>query len=211
MAVAPRPVETSHPTQLRQHGILIRPKLLHRVLLLLLGRCLLLRWWGHHHAGVVLVQVAWVRGSRLGLWGDVMRGGLGLHAWGGAGVWGLGLGSGRRLRGSHLVSQRRGHGLGLEVRRLGHLLGLLGAHGVTVLGWRPPGAQVLLLLLEQPLVDGLVEKRLGRWGLGTSLRGWRALWRLLGSPSAWHSITSLHASHGILLLLLLHLEVVLVL
>lgn len=92
LTVAPRPMETSHAAQLRQHGALVRPKLLHRVLLL--GCWLLLLLWRDHHARVVLVQVAWVRGTCLHLGGDVMWGGLGLHARGWAGVWRLGLGSG---------------------------------------------------------------------------------------------------------------------
>lgn len=128
---APGPVETGHAAQLRQHGALVRPKLLHRVLLL--GRWLLL--WRDHHARVVLVQVAWMRRTRLHLGGDVMRRRLGLHARGRAGVRRLGLGSGRRLRGPHLVGQGCGEGLALQVRGLGHLLRLLGAHGVAVLGW----------------------------------------------------------------------------
>lgn len=94
LTVAPRPVETSHATQLREHSALVRPKLLHRVLLLLLGRWLLLLLWRDHHTRVVLVQVAWMWGTRLHLGGDVMRRGLGLHARGRAGVWRLGLGSG---------------------------------------------------------------------------------------------------------------------
>lgn len=104
--------------------------MLHRVLLLLLLR-------RDHHTRVVLVQVAWVWGAGLHLGGDVMRGGLGLHAWGRAGVWRLRLGPGRRLWGSHLVSQGCGQGLTLQVGvwRLGHLLWLLRAHGVAVLGW----------------------------------------------------------------------------
>lgn len=91
LTVSPRPVETGHAAQLRQHSARVRPKLLHRVLLLLLGRLLLLLW--DHHARVVLVQVARVRGTRLHLRRDVMRGGLRLHARGRAGVWRLGLGS----------------------------------------------------------------------------------------------------------------------
>lgn len=92
LTVAPWPVETSNAAQLRQHGALVRPKLLHRVLLLRRWRLLLL--WRDHHTWVVLVQVAWVWGTCLHLGGDVMWGGLGLHAWGRAGVWRLGLGSG---------------------------------------------------------------------------------------------------------------------
>lgn len=90
LTIAPWPVEACHSTQLGQHGALVRPKLLHRVLLL--GRCLLLL--RDHHTWVVLVQVAWVWGTSLHLGGDVMWRGLGLHAWGWTGVWRLGLRSG---------------------------------------------------------------------------------------------------------------------
>lgn len=129
LAPAPWTMECCHATQLRQHGALIRTKLIHRVLL---GRPLLLR--RDHQARVVLVHV-W--GPHLHLGGDVMRGGLWLHAGGGAGVWRLGLRSGRRLWGSNLVSKGSGQSLALQVRVRGwdHLLGLLGAHRVTVLGW----------------------------------------------------------------------------
>lgn len=125
----PRPMKRRHATELGQHGALIRTKLVHGVLL---GRPLLLR--RDHQAWVVLVQV-WRPGLNLG--GDVMGGGLRLHAGGRAGVWWLGLRSGRRLRGSNLVSKGGGQSLALQVRvgGGGHLLGLLGAHGVTVLGW----------------------------------------------------------------------------
>lgn len=88
------PVKPPHPTELGQHGVLLRPKLVHRVLLLL-GRLLLLLLlllWDHHPR-VVLVEVARVRGARLSLRGDVVRGGLGLHAGGRAGVRGLRLGA----------------------------------------------------------------------------------------------------------------------
>lgn len=77
-------------------------------------------------------------GTSLHLWGDVMRRGLGLQAWGWTGVWRLGLRSGRGLWGSHLVGQGCGQRLALQVwvRGLGHLLLLLlGAHGIVVLGW----------------------------------------------------------------------------
>lgn len=92
LTVAPRPVKTGHPTELRQHGVLVGTKLFHRVLLLLLLGRLLLRLLLRraHHARMMLVHVARVRRARLGLRGDVVRGGLGLHARGRAGV--------RRLR-----------------------------------------------------------------------------------------------------------------
>lgn len=92
------------------------------------------------------------------------------------------------------------------------LLRLLGTHGVAVLGGRPPGAQVLLLLLEQPLVERLLEQGLRRRSLGPALWVLRALrLLLLRPPSARTPVTALQAGHGVLLLLLLHLEVVLVL
>lgn len=68
---------------------------------------------------------------------------------------------------------------------------------------------MLLLLLEQPLVERLLEQSLRRWRWGATLGGLRALWWLLRTsytPST--GITPRQASHGILLL---HLEVVLVL
>lgn len=100
LTITPRPMETSHTTQLREHSTLVCPKLVHRVLLL--GCLLLLR---HHHPWMMLVQMVRVWGARLHLWRDVMWGGLGLQAGGWAGVWWLGLRTRRRLWGSHLVSQ----------------------------------------------------------------------------------------------------------
>lgn len=96
---------------------------------------------------MVLIQVAWVWRTRLHLGGDVMRGRLRLHARGRAGVRRLGLGPRRRLRRSNLVDQGRGQRLALQVRvgGLRHLLRLLRTHGIAVLCWRPPRAQVLLL------------------------------------------------------------------
>lgn len=73
---------------------------------------------------------------------------------------------------------------------------------------------MLLLLLEQSLMEGLLEKGLRglRWRATLSgLRALRWLLRTSYSPSTWPCITTWQASHGILLLLLLHLEVVLVL
>ena len=171
LAVAPGgAVKTRHPAELRQHGVLVRTKLVHRVLLLLLLR-------RPHHAGVVLAHVSRVRRARLGLRGDVVRGrGPGLHARRRAGVLlllrglRLRLGPRRRLlRRAHLVGQRLLL-LGLElvrvVRRLGRHGRLLGAHGVAVLGRRAPGAaasaQMLLLLLQQPLVQRLLQQSLRR-------------------------------------------------
>lgn len=67
---------------------------------------------------------------------------------------------------------------------------------------------MLLLLLEQPLMEGLLDQSL-RWG--AALCGLRALrWLLRASYTPSTCITALQTSHGILLLLL-HLEVVLVL
>lgn len=83
---------------------------------------------------MVLVQVAWVWGARLHLGGYVMRGRLGLHARGRAGVRWLGLGSGRGLWRPNLVGQGRGHRLALQVWGRGHLLRLLRTHGIAVLG-----------------------------------------------------------------------------
>lgn len=205
LTIAPRPVETRHATQLREHRTLLCPKLVHRVLLL--GGLLL---GGHHHPRMMLVQMGRVWGARLHLWRDVMWGGLRLQAGGRAGVWRLGLRTGRGLWGSHLVSQGCGQRLALQVwvGGLGHL-GLLRTHGIVVLGRRPPRAQMLLLLLllEQPLVERLLQQ--GGW------RRWAALSRLQGlrwwlgtsyDPPA--CITPRQARHGVMLL---HLEVVLVL
>lgn len=197
LTATPRPMECRHAAELGQHGALIRAKLIHGVLL---GSPLLLR--RDHQAWVVLVQV-WRPSLHLG--GNVMGGGLRLHTGGGAGVWRLGLRSGRRLRGSNLVSEGGGQSLALQVRvgGGGHLLGLLGAHGVTVLGWGPPWAQMLLLLLEQPLVKCLLEQSLrGLWG--ATLRGLRALGGLLRTRTR---LPPWQTRHGILLL---HLQVVLV-
>lgn len=204
LAVAPRPVETGHAAQLRQHGTLVRPELIHRVLLL--RRLLLLR--GDHHARVVLVQVARVGRARLHLGGDVVRRGLGLHARGRAGVRRLRLRPGGGLRRSHLVCQGGGQRLALQVRvgGLGHLLRLLGAHGVAVLSRRPPGAQVLAL--EQPLVERLLQQGLRRRRRGPTLVGLGALRGLLRTDaSSWSGVTP-RQPHGALLL---HLEVMLVL
>lgn len=112
---------------------MVRPKLLHSVLLLLGRRLLLL--WRDDDSRVVLVQMTRVWRTRLHLGGDVMWGGLRLHARGRTGVRRLGLGSWRWLRGSHLISEGRGQRLALQVgvRRLSHLLGLLRAHGIAVL------------------------------------------------------------------------------
>lgn len=131
------PVKPPHPTELGQHGVLLRPKLVHRVLLLL-GRLLLLLLWDHHPS-VVLVEVARVWGARLSLRGDVVGGGLGLHAGGRAGVRGLRLGPRGGLWRADLVTEgARAQSLTLEMGmwRLGHLL--LGAHRVAVLGRRAP-------------------------------------------------------------------------
>lgn len=185
LTVAPRPVQTGHAAQLRQHGALVRPKLLHSVLLLLGRRLLLLLLWRDDDSRVVLVQMTRVWRTRLHLGGDVVRGGLRLHAWGRTGVWRLGLRSGRRLRGSHLISEGRGQRLALQVGvgRLGHLLGLLRAHGIAVLSRRPPRAQ-MLLLLEQSLVESLLEQGLRGRRRGSTLCGLGALRRLL-----WTSYT----------------------
>lgn len=63
---------------------------------------------------------------------------------------------------------------------------------------------LMLLLLEQPLVDGLLEQSVRGLRWGATLRGLRALRRLLRTSSA--GVTPRQARHGILLLL--HLEVV---
>lgn len=88
-AAAPRAVQAG---QLRQHCALLRTKLLHSVLLLLLLACwrLLL----DHHSWMVLVHVARVRRARLQLRGDVVRRRLRLHARRRAGAVRLGLRSG---------------------------------------------------------------------------------------------------------------------
>jgi hypothetical protein len=88
---------------------------------------------------VVLGEVTWVWGACLGLGGDAVRGGLGLHAWRGAGVRRLGLWPRGGLRGTHLVTEGlTAQSLALEVGvwGLGHLL--LGAHRTAVLGRRAP-------------------------------------------------------------------------
>lgn len=67
----------------------------------------------------------------------------------------------------------------------------------------------MLLLLEQPLVEGLLEQSLRRWLWGGTLSGLRALrWLLRTSYTSSTCITPWQSSHGILLL---HLEMVLVL
>lgn len=77
------------------------------------------------------------------------------------------------------------------MRRLSHLLRLLGAHGVAVRR-RPPGAQVLLLLLEEPLVERLLEQSLRRWG--SALRGLWPLGGLLRTPPPTRTcVTALQA------------------
>ena len=67
----------------------------------------------------------------------------------------------------------------------------------------------MLLLLEEPLVEGLLEQSLRRWRCGATLSGLRALRRLLRTSYATSTcITPWQASYGVLLL---HLQVVLVL
>lgn len=71
---------------------------------------------------------------------------------------------------------------------------------------------LMLLLLEQPLMEGLLEQSLRGWRWGATLSGLRALrWGLRATynPPTWPCIPPWQTSHGILLLL--HLEVVLVL
>lgn len=154
---------------------------------------------------MVLGEMTRVRRACLGLGGDAVRGGLGLHAWRGAGVGRLGLWPRGGLRGTHLVTEGlTAQSLALEVGGLGHLL--LGAHGAAVLGRRAP-TQVLLLL-KQPLVQCLLEQSLGGLWLGGALRGllWGAAYSSTRTP-----LSPLVAHHGILVLLLLHLELVLML
>lgn len=119
-------------------------------------------------------------------------------------MWWLGLGSRGGLGRAHLVAEGRRQRLALQVRGLGHLL--LGAHGAAVLGRRAP-TQVLLLL-KQPLVQCLLEQSLGGLWLGGALRGllWGAAYSSTRTP-----LSPLVAHHGILVLLLLHLELVLML
>lgn len=63
---------------------------------------------------------------------------------------------------------------------------------------------LMLLLLEQPLVEGLLEQSVRGLRWGATLRRLGALRRLLRTPSA--GVTPRQACHGVLLLL--HLEVV---
>lgn len=121
-------------------------------------------------------------------------------------MWWLGLGSRGGLGRAHLVAEGRGQRLALQVRGLGHLL--LGAHGAAVLGRRAP-TQVLLLL-KQPLVQCLLEQSLGGLRLGSTLRG-LGLLRGAAYSSTRTPLSPLVAHHGILVLLLLHLELVLML
>ena len=183
-----------HPTELGQDGALVGVVLLLRrgalLLLLLLGLGVGV---GLGRGHVVLPQVAVVRGARLGLWRDAVGGGLGLgaglHAGRGAGAGRLGLGPRRGLRRAHLAAQRPAR-LQVGVGRLGHLL--LGAHGAAVLRRGAP-AQVLLLLLllQEPLVEHLLEHGL-LWPAAAPLGGtlpWAGLqlWtpRTATAPSIW--------------------------
>lgn len=161
---------------------------------------------------MVLGEMTRVRRACLCLGGDAVRGGLGLHAWRGAGVRRLGLWPRGGLRGTHLVTEGlTAQSLALEVGvwGLGHLL--LGAHGAAVLGRRAP-TQVLLLL-KQPLVQCLLEQSLGGLRLGGALRG-LGLLRGAAYSRTRTPLSPLVAHHGILvllLLLLLHLKLVLML
>lgn len=68
---------------------------------------------------------------------------------------------------------------------------------------------MLLLLLEKPLVKGLLKQSLRGWRCRATLIGLRALRLLLRTSHAPSTcFASLQTSHGVLLL---HLEVVLVL
>lgn len=150
----------------------------------------------------------------LGLRRDAMRGGLllrlggGLHAGGRARVRRLGLRPRRGLRGPDLTAERPRRAqpsLTLEVwvGGLRHLL--LGAQRAAVLGW---GASTEVLLLQEPLVDGLLEHGLGclgLWGPPSALLGLHlpgsTLSRLQRRPPwssttpSWPSVLPLQPTH----------------